>query len=254
MAAFNYPINPGWRADINTNLTYMAGDHELKFGNQFIRSNVTTGATSTADPPLVAIFANGVPNSVNTWNTPATSTGKILTDGIYIQDKWKPARKLTVNLGLRFDYQLGWMEDGKSPLCQVQTVFIAAQCFPAVKDAPNSKVIVPRTSLVYDVFGNGKTGLKFSANKYHGTDHDHLSHPNQRDRGQERHANVDGQRGWDPATERAGTVDRLQPGLDQSVRGRLQAAPCQRDRCRVRAGIVGTGGGLDGLLLSSLPG
>ena len=58
------------------------------------------------------------------------------------------------------------MEDGTSPLCQVQTVLIAAQCFPAVKNAPNSKVVVPRMSMVYDVFGNGKTGLKFSANRY----------------------------------------------------------------------------------------
>src|SRR5262249_32080052 len=63
VASFDYPINPGWRDDFNVNLSYVAGTHELKVGNQYIRSNVTRGATSTADPPVVAIFAGGVPNS-----------------------------------------------------------------------------------------------------------------------------------------------------------------------------------------------
>jgi hypothetical protein len=167
VASGTYSLNPGWRGNFNATLSYVAGNHDLKIGNSFIRSNVTNGITSTSAPAgLVAIYRNGVPDSVNTYNMPNPSTDKIITNGGYIEDKWKAARKVTLSLGLRFEYARGWINDGSSPLCQPQTVFIAGRCFPAVKNAPDFKGVVPRTSVVYDLFGDGKTALKFSANQY----------------------------------------------------------------------------------------
>ena len=73
---------------------------------------------------------------------------------------------MTLNIGLRYEDAHGWLNDGEKPLCQQTTIFIQGSCFPAVKGVPDFKAFVPRVSMVYDVSGNGKTALKFSANRY----------------------------------------------------------------------------------------
>jgi hypothetical protein len=109
-----------------------------------------------------AVYRNGVPDLVNTWNTPVSSVTQDREQGLYIQDKWRPTRKLTLNTGLRFETNYGWMPE----TCQVQTVFINARCFDAIKGAPDWKAVNPRFSMVYDLFGDGSTALKFAANRY----------------------------------------------------------------------------------------
>ena len=108
---------------------------------------------------------------MNTYNVPITSTSSRIPvafepwyrdHGVYIQDKWTPIRKLTLNLGLRFETIYGW----QPAACQPATTFVSEQCFPEIKGAPDFKALVPRFSVVYDLFGDGRTALKFSASRY----------------------------------------------------------------------------------------
>ena len=108
---------------------------------------------------------------VNIYNVPITSTSTKIPvayepsyrdHGLYIQDKWTPARRLTINVGLRYESTYGW----QPAACQVETIFVAGQCFRAIEGAPDFKALAPRASVVYDLFGDGKTALKFSANRY----------------------------------------------------------------------------------------
>ena len=163
-----YQYQPGTRGNLHASLSYFAGDHDMKMGWQYIRSDVSSSDFLTSNYPsgLNAIYRNGVPDSVNTYNAPNLSTRSFYTDGIYFQDKWTPFRKLTLNLGLRYEDAYGWLNDGESQVCQKTTIFIQGSCFPAVKGVPNFKAVVPRVSLVYDVSGNGRTAVKFSANRY----------------------------------------------------------------------------------------
>ena len=163
-----YQYQPGNRGNIHASLSHVAGDHDMKVGWQYIRSDVTSSDFLTSNYPsgLNAIFRNGVPDSVNTYNAPNLSTRKFYTDGIYFQDKWTPSRRVTLNLGLRYEDAYGWLNDGTSPICQQTTIFIQGSCFPSVKGVPNFKAFVPRVSVVYDLRGDGKTALKFSANRY----------------------------------------------------------------------------------------
>jgi hypothetical protein len=163
-----YQFQPGNRGNIHTSLSYLAGDHDMKVGWQYIRSDVSSSDFLTSHYPsgLNAIYRNGAADSVNTYNAPNLSTRKFYTDGIYFQDKWTPHRKLTLNLGLRYEDAYGWLNDGESPICQATTIFIQGSCFPAVKGVPDFKAVVPRVSMIYDVSGNGATAIKFSANRY----------------------------------------------------------------------------------------
>ena len=83
-------------------------------------------------------------------------------EAIYIQDKWKPSRKLTLNLGVRFDMDYGW----QTASCQVATQFVAARCYDDAEGLPDWKAANPRFSAVYDLAGDGRTALKFAVNRY----------------------------------------------------------------------------------------
>jgi hypothetical protein len=168
VAQGSYTGANGWRTNLAASLNYAAGKHDVKAGWQYINNSDNVPTLSWSDYPagLQAIYSNGVPVSVKTFNSPTLYNRHTREEALYVQDKWRPAHKLTLNLGLRFATMYGWLNDGTSPLCQVQTVYIAGQCFPAVKGVPDFKSVVPRFALVYDLFGNGRTALKFSANRY----------------------------------------------------------------------------------------
>ena len=74
----------------------------------------------------------------------------------YVQDDWKATRKLTLNLGLRYDYNTVWRE-GQN---RMQNFDVATQSFLPNTQAPYTTPgtdFAPRIGLAYDPFGKGKT-------------------------------------------------------------------------------------------------
>lgn len=158
-----------FRDQVLGSVSYFTGRHDIRFGYQFMTAVQKSSTWSTSG--MRAVYRTGVPDSVNTYNVPITSTTTKIPvayepsyrdHGVYIQDKWTPIHKLTINAGLRFETTYGW----QPAACQVETIFVAAQCFPEIKGAPDFKALVPRVSAVYDLFGDGKTAIKFAASRY----------------------------------------------------------------------------------------
>jgi hypothetical protein len=161
-------IAEGWRTQFAASLSVVAGSHEIKVGHQYIKSVLDSYNISHSHFPagLRAVYRNGVPDSVNTYNTPTGSDRHYREHALFVQDAWRPTRKLVLNVGLRFEDAYEWINDGKSPLCQEQTVFIDERCFAPVSGVPDLFGFAPRFSAIYDLFGNGRTALKFTANRY----------------------------------------------------------------------------------------
>ena len=158
-----------FRDQVLASMGYFAGRHDIRFGYQYMTAVQKSSTWSTSG--MRAVYRSGRPDSVNTYNVPITSTSSRIPvayepsykdHGLYVQDKWTPTRKLTLNLGLRFETTYGWQPGA----CQVETMFVAAQCFGDINGAPDFKALVPRASVVYDVFGDGKTALKVAASRY----------------------------------------------------------------------------------------
>jgi hypothetical protein len=149
---------------VNASLSYVTGNHDVKFGYQakIIRNTSYTYTFSHYPAGFRAVYRNGVPDSVNTYNAPVSTDQRQLDQAVYIQDKWNASRKLTLNLGLRLQKSNGWIPPG----CQVETIFIAGRCFDKVSNVPDWLDLAPRFGLVYDVFGDGKTAVKLAANRY----------------------------------------------------------------------------------------
>jgi len=160
LALPTYHNNPEQRSVFQASMNYILGDHDIKVGYQYMREDSGFPYTSTSG--MRAVFRNGVPDSVNTYNTPTDSTQFDSTHAVYVQDRWRPLRKLTLNVGLRFETNYGW----QPATCQPATQFVAGQCFAAIEGAPNWNALAPCLSAVYDLFGDGKTLLKGSANRY----------------------------------------------------------------------------------------
>jgi hypothetical protein len=165
-----YRDNAMFREQVFSSLSFFGGGHDVRVGYQYTKGGEKSGVWSTSG--MRAVYANGVPTQVNTYNVAVTSTSSKTPvaftfwdrdTAFYIQDKWNPIRKLVVNLGLRYEGNYGWLP----PACTQPNVFLPAQqCYPETKNVPNFHAPTPRLSMIYDLMGDGKTALKFSANRY----------------------------------------------------------------------------------------
>ena len=155
-----YRLNGMYRDVVLGSVSYFTGRHDLKVGYQYQKGGEKSSAWSTSG--MRAVYRSGVPDSVNTYNTPLAFQEWDRDQAFYIQDKWTPVRRLVLNLGVRFESNYGW----QPATCQTNTIFVQPQCFAEINGAPDFKAMTPRFSAVYDLFGDGKTALKLSANRY----------------------------------------------------------------------------------------
>jgi len=103
-------------------LSYFKGKHNLKFGAEYYGLTIERGAANLEEGLLgfgaaqtglpLASFLMGRPATTQTPEGLPLTFPKAQRGGAYINDDWKVSSKLTVNLGLRYDYN-GWPVDRK---------------------------------------------------------------------------------------------------------------------------------------------
>jgi hypothetical protein len=155
-----YRQNAMFRDVAQASMSVYAGHHDVKFGYQYQKGGEKSSYWSTSN--MRAVYRNGVPDSVNTYNTPFDFQPWDRDQAVYVQDKWTPIRRLVLNLGIRYETNYGW----QPATCQPDTTFVTGRCFNEVSGAPDFKAVAPRFAAVYDLRGDGRTALKFSANRY----------------------------------------------------------------------------------------
>lgn len=180
----------GLRASINLQffdmLTKIAGNHTMKAGvdirtlqgNNLQRSspsgsfNFTSGLTGNPGAPAgtgsaYATFLLGeVASASGTTHSGESQRGKSYS--VFLQDDWKLTRRLTLNLGLRWDYQTQPVEVNNGmtnfdPTIRLSNGLLGATVFAGADGQPRSfreadlNDFAPRIGLAYDLFGGGKT-------------------------------------------------------------------------------------------------
>ena len=157
---------------LTASLTYFAssrhfGSHELKggfesFNDQRVGANAqsSTGYVFLADVKMVGgvpvldadshpipMFVPGV-TRVQRWIPHRGAEFNQMTTSAYVQDRWVASPKLTLNLGMRFEYAGSEATTGQK--------------------SPGLARVVPRLGAAYDVNGDGDTVLQATFSQYSG--------------------------------------------------------------------------------------
>jgi len=158
------PFNNSWNNNLHYRaaLSYITGSHVVKVGFNnawgYFDNTAYTGPN-----PYFYTFAGPTPQSITLQAAPYTTKVEVDRDlGIFAQDKWTTGR-WTLAFGVRYDnFKNSFPEQTLGP-----TLFTPSRnvTFGTIENI-NWKDVTPKLGATWDVFGNGKTALKTSLNKY----------------------------------------------------------------------------------------
>ena len=158
--------NPRGRTDQNYqlfgNMTWTRGSHTWKWGYEWRRTAIDgyfdAGYRGKLTFDNLSDFLAGIPSGGRSAEGTSDRSSFENNSGLYLQDSWRASSRLTLNLGVRWDYYgvIGAKNHAFS-LLNLSTGLVAptSQLYP--KDLNN---FGPRISFDYDLTGKGRTVLR----------------------------------------------------------------------------------------------
>jgi hypothetical protein len=156
-------------------LSYITGSHHLKGGVNGTYGTFYHEVRANADlyqeyaSVDSSAYQNGggalvfkTPQSVVVRNTPVLSQEALNKDiGFYGQDTWN-LKRLTLSAGIRYEQLNAGVSEMDAPAGR----FVPARHAAQKNGQPDWTDWAPRFQVIYDVFGDSKTAVKYSVNKY----------------------------------------------------------------------------------------
>lgn len=161
-------INPSGRGDttfvIGDSFNYQYGKHSLKAGGeyrQFLNNNFRQG-TGSFNFPTVASFIAGTANSFSVTLGSQSSSIAEGALGFFVQDSYKLRPALTLELGLRYEWNMTPSEryDRFIVFDPVTASLIRVGTDLDEVYQQNNKNVQPRVGFAWDPFGDGKTSVR----------------------------------------------------------------------------------------------
>jgi hypothetical protein len=162
-SAAQYNNSWNWNLHYRAAVSYITGSHNIKvgFNNAYLYHENTTYTDPSA--PYSYTFANGVPTQLTYRIAPRTVKVNVDYDfGLFAQDRWTIGR-WTLQGGIRYDAFAN-----SFPAQSIEPTVLAPNLnvnFDRIENL-NWKDITPKMGATYDLFGNGRTALKVTLNKY----------------------------------------------------------------------------------------
>jgi hypothetical protein len=169
IANLNYRNQAFWNADWigahtwNSAATFVSGANSVKVGYQgayHADNRAQEGGTND----LTYRFNNGIPNQLTQRLEAYRTYSRVRYNALYVQDQLTRGR-LTMTGALRYDHSWSYYPEqsiGGDGVRFLPAKFTWAQS----KGIIGYNDITPRAGVAYDVFGNGKTAVKFNMGKY----------------------------------------------------------------------------------------
>jgi len=148
---------------IQGSASYVTGSHSAKVGFRLHQNIANYPVNFYNNAQRSYVFTNGAPSAVTVYGDANSAQEQHqFMYALYAQDRWT-AKRLTLQGGLRFEH-LGdsFPQQQMGPNLYLPTAII----FPAQDGPLSQKDLMPRFGASYDVFGNGKTAVKFFMGRY----------------------------------------------------------------------------------------
>jgi hypothetical protein len=168
---------PDARWQFVDHVSYTRGKHALKFGGEFHRDSFSGGAYAGGRGRLKFLgggaFATSTP--LEDFFAGEVAVGSVLigdptryihnwSEAAFLQDDWRVAKNLTLNLGLRYEYN-GVIKEDHNLLGNFYPNVGDVQVGHQISSPYNGdhKNFAPRFGFAWDVFGSGRTVLRGGA-------------------------------------------------------------------------------------------
>ena len=162
-AALRHEEQPNSRTQFDNTVSYttsgLGGDHLIKGGLQFAR--LYFDDFFDVQNNMYLVYNNGRPIQIQAYNTPTDAINIDRVIGFFVQDAWTVAGHLTINLGARFDHNVGVLPAQSVPDRQFASASSISEQTPIKQN-----IGVWRTGVVYDPVGDGLMALKASYSRY----------------------------------------------------------------------------------------
>jgi hypothetical protein len=167
IAGLTYRAQNQWNADWigahtwNAAGTFVTGSNALKVGYQGAHHEDNRSGESQ-NAKMTYRFNNGIPNQITQNLLPWKSLSRVRYNALFLQDQLTRGR-LTLSGALRYDHSWSYYPEQQiGPAKFLPT----ATSFPQTTGVIGYNDITPRVGVAYDVFGTGKTAVKFNMGKY----------------------------------------------------------------------------------------
>jgi outer membrane receptor protein involved in Fe transport len=169
-ATSSYQDDTARRPQVSGRLSHFRGSHTFNAGFEVFRQG---SELLRFQPGNIYYYdRNSVPEEVDIYNTPNSALNHNDSRALYVQDQWSLGKKVTLNLGLRYDnYSLGWPEQSYTP---EQSAFFTPVSTPA-STVVTWHSLAPRVGVAWDLTGEGKTVVKAFAGRYFIDPHNQIS-------------------------------------------------------------------------------
>src|SRR5688500_7615995 len=156
----NWSAPNHWRAS----MSYVTGSHNMKVGYQ--GSLLINRTMRVRNPTLLSYRVNrGVPNqfsvAIPDWRTRDHTS----VAALFVQATWTRGR-LTLQGALRYDRAWSWSPAGVNGTTATSVLNPAPIEFDRLASVDAFNDITPRFGVAYDVFGTGRTAVKFNMGHY----------------------------------------------------------------------------------------
>jgi hypothetical protein len=158
------------------------GSHDFKFGYEYLNDQSKFG-NNGASGPILYLDRNGAPDEirltdvgdVSSFGTWTGADDRNKRHALFIQDRWSPTNRLTINVGVRYDRQQPHYQPSiRKPAL---TAIFPEQTVPGRTILTSDKVM-PRIGFTYDLAGDAKGVVKAFYGRYYYNFADRLSNVN----------------------------------------------------------------------------